>query len=87
MELREFAERVLFATTLEEKLLRPTDITDEHPGTALTTPSAPGRPTELQFKVTGTARDSFPAQKIWSKKASVDDCCIFSRTMSCSPPN
>ena len=27
MELREFAERVLFATTLEEKLLRPADIT------------------------------------------------------------
>jgi uncharacterized ferritin-like protein (DUF455 family) len=63
MELREFAERVLFATTLEEKLLRPTDITDERPGTALKTPSAPGRPAELQFKVTGTARDSFPGTK------------------------
>jgi uncharacterized ferritin-like protein (DUF455 family) len=63
MELREFAERVLFATTLEEKLLRPSDITDERPGTALITPSAPGRPAELQFKVTGTARDSFPGTK------------------------
>ncbi len=63
MELREFAERVLFATTLEEKLLRPADITDERPGTALTTPSAPGRPAELQFKVTGEARDSFPGTK------------------------
>jgi uncharacterized ferritin-like protein (DUF455 family) len=63
MELREFAERVLFATTLEEKLLRPADITDERPGSALTTPSAPARPTELQFKVTGTARDSFPGTK------------------------
>jgi uncharacterized ferritin-like protein (DUF455 family) len=63
MELREFAERVLFATTLEEKLLRPADITDERPGTALTTPYAPGRPAELQFKVTGTARDSFPGTK------------------------
>ncbi|HEX3856823.1 MAG TPA: DUF455 family protein [Verrucomicrobiae bacterium] len=63
MELREFAECVLFATTLEEKLLRPTDITDERPGNALTTPSAPGRPIELQFKVTGTARDSFPGTR------------------------
>ncbi len=63
MELREFAERVLFATTLEEKLLRPADITDERPGTALITPSAPGRPPELRFKITGTARDSFPGTK------------------------
>ncbi len=63
MELREFAERILFATTLEEKLLRPVDITDENPGTAIVTPNAPGRPTELQFKVTGTARDSFPGTK------------------------
>jgi uncharacterized ferritin-like protein (DUF455 family) len=63
MELREFAERVLFATTLEEKLLRPTDITDENPGTAIVTPNAPGRPTELEFKITGTARDSFPGTK------------------------
>ena len=63
MELREFAERVLFATTLEEKLLRPADISDERPGPALLTPAAPGRPAELQFKVTGAARDSFPGTK------------------------
>ncbi|HEY4417186.1 MAG TPA: DUF455 family protein [Verrucomicrobiae bacterium] len=63
MELREFAERVLFATTLEEKLLRPTDITDENPGPAIVTPAAPGRPAELEFKITGTARDSFPGTR------------------------
>jgi uncharacterized ferritin-like protein (DUF455 family) len=63
MELREFAERVLFATTLEEKLLRPADITDERPGAAFVTPTAPGRPAELQFKATGEARDSFPGTK------------------------
>src|SRR5258706_12689923 len=63
MELREFAERVLFATTLGEKLLRPSDITDERPGPAFVTPAAPGRPAELQFKVTGEARDSFPGTK------------------------
>jgi len=63
MELREFAERVLFATTLEEKLLRPAVITDERPGRSLVTPAAPGRPAELQFKVTGTSRDNFPGTK------------------------
>jgi uncharacterized ferritin-like protein (DUF455 family) len=63
MELREFAERVLFATTLEEKLLRANEITDERPGTALVAPPAPGRPKELQFKVSGEARDSFPGTK------------------------
>jgi uncharacterized ferritin-like protein (DUF455 family) len=63
MELREFAERVLFATTLEEKLLRPADITDECPGQSFVTPTAPGRPAVLQFKTTGTARDSFPGTK------------------------
>jgi uncharacterized ferritin-like protein (DUF455 family) len=68
MELREFAERVLFATTLEEKLLRPPDITDERPGPALLTPAAPGRPAELQFKATGEARDSFPGTKNLEKE-------------------
>ena len=50
MELREFAERVLFAPSLEEKLRPPDGITDEHPGSALITPDAPGRPLELAFK-------------------------------------
>jgi uncharacterized ferritin-like protein (DUF455 family) len=63
MELREFASRILFATTLEEKLLPPSDITDENPGAPLVTPAAPGRPAELKFKVTGAARDSFPGTR------------------------
>src|SRR5882724_3342490 len=69
MELREFAERVLFATTLEEKLLRPADITDEKPGPAFATPAAPGRPKELRFKATGEARDSFPGTKNLEKES------------------
>jgi uncharacterized ferritin-like protein (DUF455 family) len=69
MELCEFAERVLFATTLEEKLLRPPDITDERPGPALVTPAAPGRPAGLQFKLTGEARDSFPGTKNLEQEA------------------
>jgi len=63
MEIREFAGRVLFATTLEEKLQGPADTTDEQPGPALVTPAAPGRPAELRFKATGTARDSFPGTR------------------------
>jgi uncharacterized ferritin-like protein (DUF455 family) len=63
MELREFAERVLFATSLEEKLLTPDIITDEQPGSALVTPSTPGRPRELIFKANGTARGEFPGTR------------------------
>lgn len=63
MELREFAERVLFATSLEEKLQSPDVITDEQPGSAIVTPAAPGRPRELIFKATGTARGEFPGTR------------------------
>ena len=63
MELREYAERILFATSLEEKLQLTADVTDERPGPALVTPLAPGRPKELHFKATGEARDRFPGTK------------------------
>ncbi len=60
MELRAFAEQVLFATTLEEKLQRPVDITDEQPGAPISAPAAPGRPAMLRFKESGGAGVSFP---------------------------
>jgi uncharacterized ferritin-like protein (DUF455 family) len=61
MELREFAEQVLFATSLEEKLRAPGNLTDEHPGPALVTPAAPGRPANLIFKPHGTGdKSEFP---------------------------
>src|SRR5579872_432591 len=60
MELRDFAERVLFATTLEEKLQSPADVTDDSPGLPLITPSAPGRPAELRFKAQGSGKADFP---------------------------
>ena len=63
MELRDFAMRILFATTLEEKLQCPASITDEQPGSPLATPAAPGRPAELHFKPTGTGRDEFPGTR------------------------
>ncbi len=61
MELRDFAERILFASTLEEKLLAPAVITDERPGPPLVAPSAPGRPAELRFKASGSGKADFPA--------------------------
>jgi uncharacterized ferritin-like protein (DUF455 family) len=61
MELREFAEQVLFATTLDDKLRYPATITDERPGTALVTPAMPGRPAELRFKDQHSGKMDFPS--------------------------
>ena len=60
MELRDFAEQVLFATTLEEKLRCPEILTDEHPGPPLVTPESPGRPAELRFKPQVSGKAEFP---------------------------
>lgn len=60
MELRDFAEQVLYGKTLEEKLLlNPRVITDEHATAAFTMPSGPGRPRELQISERGVKAD-FP---------------------------
>ena len=60
MELRDLAEQVLFATTLEEKLRSPQNITDERPGSPLIAPESPGRPAELRFKPQGSGKADFP---------------------------
>ncbi len=60
MELREFAEQILFARNLEEKLQSPLVITDERPGPALAAPEAPGRPLELRFKPQHSGKASVP---------------------------
>jgi uncharacterized ferritin-like protein (DUF455 family) len=60
MELRQLAKQVLFATTLEEKLRCPANITDERPGAPLVAPSTPGRPAELCFKPRGAGQGEFP---------------------------
>lgn len=61
MELREFAERILFSTRLEDKLWMPDGITDERPGPAWAAPDSPGRPAELRFKPTGLGQShEFP---------------------------
>src|SRR5258706_2031825 len=60
MELRDFAQQILFATTLEEKLRCPDVITDTRPGSPLVTPATPGRPGELRFKTHGSGPADFP---------------------------
>ena len=60
MELRAFAEQVLFATTLDEKLRAPTNITDEMPGPPVLAPVEPGRPAALRFKKSDASKTDFP---------------------------
>ena len=60
MELREFAEQVLFATTLEAKLQAPVVVTDERPGLSILAPLSPGRPASLGFKSQGGGGGDFP---------------------------
>jgi len=61
MELRDFAEQVLFATTLDDKLQSPAVVTDDRPGFPLLAPHAPGRPAELRFKPQGSGKADFPS--------------------------
>jgi uncharacterized ferritin-like protein (DUF455 family) len=63
MELRELAEQVLFATSLEEKLRSPAVVTDERPGPAISSPDMPGRPAELRFKPRGAGKAEFPGTR------------------------
>lgn len=60
MEIREFAERVLYSESLEEKLLlNPREVTDQSPDTGFIMPSGPGRPSELRISEKGVKAD-FP---------------------------
>jgi uncharacterized ferritin-like protein (DUF455 family) len=61
MQLREFAERVLFADTLAEKLAPPPpDLADDAPGDAIGAPGSPGRPADLRLTGKGGSRAPFP---------------------------
>lgn len=59
MEIRAFAERVLFADRLADKLEPAGPLTDQAPGAAITAPSEPARPPELRFRAS-RARASLP---------------------------
>jgi uncharacterized ferritin-like protein (DUF455 family) len=61
MEIRDFAEQVLFGTTLEVKLAPPgSELTDHRPGHSLAAPEHPGRPAGLRFKRPGEQSRDFP---------------------------
>ncbi len=61
--MRDIAERVLFAETLEEKLaLGPLVAADDSPGPAIALPDAPGRPAELRIRADGVKAD-FPGTR------------------------
>lgn len=54
MEIREFAQRVLLADTLEGKLSAPSgQLTDHDPGQAVAGLMSPGRPAGLHFSEKG----------------------------------
>ena len=58
--MRDIAEQVLFADTLQEKLsVGPLVASDEVPGTAISLPDGPGRPSELRIHHNGVKVD-FP---------------------------
>ena len=60
MTVRDIAERVLFGTSLEEKLAPPpAGILDQNRGGALSTPKVPSRPEGLELRQDGTRAD-FP---------------------------
>jgi uncharacterized ferritin-like protein (DUF455 family) len=59
VETREFAERVLFSTSLEEKLTSVRGLTDHEPGAVLGVPGEPGRPVDLRLRKDGV-RAGFP---------------------------
>jgi len=49
MEIREFAEQILFGGSLEQKLASPEALTDDAPGRGLVVPEQPGRAPGLEF--------------------------------------
>ncbi len=59
MEIQEFAQRVLFSTSLEEKLTAGGELTDTAPGEPHGTPGQPGRPVDLRLRTDGV-RAEFP---------------------------
>lgn len=66
MDLREFAESILFAGSFEEKLAAPTHFTDEKPGKRIDAPLKPTRSNNLCFheENSGHARLTFPKDSL-----------------------
>ncbi len=62
MEIREFAERILFGDSLDDKLIRPRSFEDEAPGRPVETPRYPHRPVGLSLDLRDTSEKvDFPS--------------------------
>jgi hypothetical protein len=61
MELRDFAEQILFSMSLDDKLRGPQNITDNFAGAGIIAPAFPGRPAGLRFKPKGIGKGDFPS--------------------------
>jgi len=60
IELRAFAERVLFGPNLEDKLFCPTQLTDHAPGRELALPSGPNRAEGFKLEVAKSVKGKAP---------------------------
>jgi uncharacterized ferritin-like protein (DUF455 family) len=58
LEIREFAEAVLFSADMDLKLAPPERMTDRNPGAAVAAPAAPGRPTWLPLRSSRSIPDA-----------------------------
>ena len=70
VEIRSFAERILFGATLEDKLFAPHLLSDHRPGSAISTPSGPARSSSLKLTPQATRKKLKGAKE--SVRASVD---------------
>ena len=61
MELQDYAQTILFGTSLEEKLVLPSKLADSPSLGPLTSVQAPGRPKGLEMEPPGGKRAKFPA--------------------------
>ena len=61
MELQEYAQTILWGTSLEEKLVVPTKLLDSQTAVPLTSMECPGRPRGLEMEPPGGKRAKFPA--------------------------
>ena len=85
--VREIAERILFGTTLEEKLTPPPpEVGDEQRGEAIAVPRSPSRPKGLELRSDGV-RAEFPGTVGIEDESREASYCISLPIMNCWQPS
>lgn len=69
MELREYAESILYGPGLDAKLVEPVTLTDERRGRVVEVPEVPGRSYQLRFGDRGSAGFSVPTNRALESEA------------------